>query len=141
MHIGVRCKIIIFRLFTKKNLSDNIKIYYINDKNITANYSVTIFFIYDAVFFSYDTIFFIYDASFFLYDTVFFIYDASFFLYDAIFFIYDAVYFCLVMIFFLLDTAFFSFFAISVHFIAINGILSIIPTTHNAKFPHRKIIR
>ena len=32
MHISVRCKIIIFRLFTKKNLSDNIKISYINDK-------------------------------------------------------------------------------------------------------------
>ncbi len=103
-------------------------------KNITTNYSVIIFFIYDAVFFSYDTIFFIYDASFFSY-------DASFFLYDAIFFIYDTVYFCLVMIFFLLDTAFFSFFAISVHFIAIHGILSIIHTTHNAKFPHRNIIR
>ena len=110
-------------------------------KNITANYSVTIFFIYDAVFFSYDTIFFIYDASFFLYDTVFFIYDASFFLYDTNIFIYDAVFFCLVMTFFLLDTAFFSFFAISVHFIAINGILSIISATHNAKFPHRNIIR
>ena len=96
-------------------------------KNITANYSVTIFFIYDAVFFSYDTIFFIYDASFFTYDTVFFI--------------YDAVFFCLVMTFFLLDTAFFSFFAISVHFIAINGILSIISPTHTAKFPHRNIIR
>ena len=75
-------------------------------KNITANYSVTIFFLYDTVFFNY-----------------------------------DAVFFCLVMTFFLLDTAFFSFFAISVHFIAINGILSIIPATHNAKFPHRNIIR
>ena len=32
MHISVRCKIIIFRLFTKKNLSDNIKKTYINDK-------------------------------------------------------------------------------------------------------------
>ena len=32
MHIGVQCKIIIFRLFTKKNLSDNIKNSYINDK-------------------------------------------------------------------------------------------------------------
>ena len=32
MHIGVQCKIIKFRLFTKKNLSDNIKISYINDK-------------------------------------------------------------------------------------------------------------
>ena len=32
MHISVRCKIIIFRLFTKINLSDNIKITYINDK-------------------------------------------------------------------------------------------------------------
>ena len=32
MHIGVRCKIIKIRLFTKKNLSDNIKISYINDK-------------------------------------------------------------------------------------------------------------
>ena len=32
MHISVQCKIIIFRLFTKKNLSDNIKKTYINDK-------------------------------------------------------------------------------------------------------------
>ena len=32
MHIGVQCKIIIFRLFTKKILSDNIKNTYINDK-------------------------------------------------------------------------------------------------------------
>ena len=32
MHIGVQCKIIKIRLFTKKNLSDNIKISYINDK-------------------------------------------------------------------------------------------------------------
>ena len=32
MHISVRCKIIIFRLFTKKNLSDNIKKTCINDK-------------------------------------------------------------------------------------------------------------
>ena len=32
MHISVRCKIIKFRLFTKKILSDNIKISYINDK-------------------------------------------------------------------------------------------------------------
>ena len=127
MHIGVRCKIIIFRLFTKKNLSDNIKILISMIKNITANYSVTIFFIYDA--------------SFFWYDAIFFIYDASFFLYDAIFFIYDAVYFCLVMTFFLSNTVLSVFFAISVHFIAINGILSIIPTTHNAKFPHRNIIR
>ena len=110
-------------------------------KNITANYSVTIFFIYDASFFLYDTVIFIYDASFFLYDTVFFIYDASFFLYDTVFFIYDAVFFCLVMTFFLLDTAFIGFFAIFGHFIAINGILSIIPATHNAKFPHRNIIR
>ena len=75
-------------------------------KNITANYSVTIFFLYDTVIF-----------------------------------IYDAVFFCLVMTIILLDTAFFSFFAISVHFIAINGIISIIPATHNAKFPHRNIIR
>ena len=109
-------------------------------KNITANYSVTIIFIYDASFFSYDTIIFIYDASFFLYDAIFFIYDASFFLYDTNIFIYDAVFFCLVMTFFLLDTVFFAFFAISVHFIAINGILSINPATHNAKFPHRNII-
>ena len=103
-------------------------------KNITANYSVTIFFIYDASFFSYDKVLFIYDASFFLYDAVFFIYDTSIFLFDA-------VYFCLVMKFFLLDTVFFSFFAISVHFIAINGILSIILASPNAKFPHRNIIR
>ena len=124
-------------------------------KNITANYSVTIFFIYDASFFSYDTIifiydasffsydmiYFIYDASFFLYDTVFFIYDASFFLYDTKNFIYDAVFFCLVMTYFLSNTVLSVFFAISVHFIAIYGILSIIPATHNAKFPHRNIIR
>ena len=32
MHIGVQCKIIKFRLFIKINLSDNIKITYINDK-------------------------------------------------------------------------------------------------------------
>ena len=103
-------------------------------KNITANYSVTIFFIYDASFFSYDAVFFIYDASFFLYDTVYFIYDASFFLYDAVFF-------CLVMTFLLSNTVFSAFFAISVHFIAINGIVPIIPAAHNAKFPHRNIIR
>ena len=123
-------------------------------KNITANYSViiffisdasffsydTIFFIYDASFFLYDTVFFIYDASFFSYDTVFFIYDASFFLYDTILFIYDAVFFCLVMTFFLSNTVLSVFLAISVHFIAIYGILSIIPATHNAKFPHRNII-
>ena len=96
-------------------------------ENITANYSVTKFFIYDA--------------SFCLYDTVIFIYDASFFLYDTNIFIYDAVFFCLLMTFFLLDTAFFAFFAISVHFIAIHGIMSIIPATHNAKLPHRNIIR
>ena len=110
-------------------------------KNITANYSVIIFFISDASFFSYDTIIFIYDASFFLYDTVFFIYDASFFFYDTVFFNYDTVFFCLVMTYFLLDTVFISIFAIFRHFIAIYGILSIIPATHNAKFPHRNIIR
>ena len=110
-------------------------------KNITANYSVTLFFIYDASFFSYDTMFFISDTSFCLYDTVFFIYDASFCLYDTVFFIYDAVFFCLVMTFFLSNTVLSVFLAISVHFIAINGILSINPPTHNAKFPHRNIIR
>ena len=110
-------------------------------KNITANYSVTIIFIYDASFFSYDTIIFIYDASFFLYDAIFFIYDASFFFYDTVFFNYDTVFFCLVMTYFLLDTVFISIFAIFRHFIAIYGILSIIPATHNAKFSHRNIIR
>ena len=123
-------------------------------KNVTTNYSVTKFFIYDASFFSYDTIIFISDASFFLYDAIFFtsdasfflydsnifIYDASFFLYDTVFFISDAIFFHLVMTFFMLDTSFFSFFAISGYFIAINGILSIIIATHNAKFPHRNII-
>ena len=51
MHISVRCKIIIFRLFTKKNLSDNIKFSYINDKKYHCELLCYLIFHFRCLFF------------------------------------------------------------------------------------------
>ena len=80
-------------------------------------------------------------AIFFILIEVFFYLIATFCNLIELFFILITVFFILIEVSFILIAYFFGFFALFRHFIAIHGIMSINSATHNAKFPHRNIIR